>query len=259
MKLNFTRKGNGRPLLLIHGLGGSSKSWDNIVDTLALNREVIAIDLPGFGDTPPLEGEVTMSRLADAVTTFLKENNLIGIDAVGSSMGARLVLELARRQNILGKVISLDPGGFWKGLETRFFFLSIYISIRLIRLLKSFLKIISYSKMGRSILLLQFSANPQKLPGAIVLSELNDYVKSKSFDSLLWNLAYGEKQQGTSAGSINDSIVIVWGKKDRVCFPSQAKRALAKFPGAKLIWLEDCGHFPHWDKPEETVKIILEN
>ncbi|HEX8549086.1 MAG TPA: hypothetical protein VF691_19120 [Cytophagaceae bacterium] len=55
------------------------------------------------------------------MNAFIKENNLKGIDAVGSSMGARLVLELARPQTVVGKVISLDSGGFWKGLETHFF------------------------------------------------------------------------------------------------------------------------------------------
>jgi pimeloyl-ACP methyl ester carboxylesterase len=42
-----------------------------------------------------------------------------------------------------------------------------------------------------------------------------------------------------------------------VCLPRQAERALARFPDAKLHWFEDCGHFPMWDKPAETVQVIL--
>ena len=84
--MNYVRRGAGKPLLLIHGLGGSWRS-----------RKVIAVDLPGFGATPPLPGEVSIRTLSDTLTEFLVANELTGIDAVGNSMGARLVLELARR------------------------------------------------------------------------------------------------------------------------------------------------------------------
>ena len=84
--------------------GGSWRSWNTILAELAGEREVIAVDLPGFGATPPLDGEVSIRTLADAVTDFLHANDLIGIDVVGSSMGARLVLELARRGGVLGGV-----------------------------------------------------------------------------------------------------------------------------------------------------------
>ncbi|MFD1730482.1 alpha/beta fold hydrolase [Deinococcus malanensis] len=97
MHFNVVRRGQGKPLLLIHGLGSSWRSWEPVLDVLSAQREVIALDLPGFGHTPPLPGKATFQRLADAVTDFLHQENLIGVDAVGSSMGARLVLELARR------------------------------------------------------------------------------------------------------------------------------------------------------------------
>jgi len=95
---------------------------------------VIAVDLPGFGETPPLSGEVSIRTLADALTGSLRSNGLLGVDAVGSSMGARLVLELARRGGTLGAVVSLDPGGFWRGWERHVFYASIWASIRLVRL-----------------------------------------------------------------------------------------------------------------------------
>ena len=117
MNMNHLRMGSGKPLLLIHGLGGSARSWSTICSALAERREVIAVDLPGFGATPPLAGETSIRSLSDAVTAFLDAQGLRGIDAVGSSMGARLVLELARRGGVLGSVVSLDPGGFWRGWE----------------------------------------------------------------------------------------------------------------------------------------------
>jgi pimeloyl-ACP methyl ester carboxylesterase len=51
--------------------------------------------------------------------------------------------------------------------------------------------------------------------------------------------------------------VIGWGKQDRVCLPSQAKKALELFPDATLHWFNKCGHFPQWDQPAQTINLIL--
>ncbi len=255
--MNYMRHGTGKPLLLIHGLGGSWRSWRPILDNLAVTREVIAVDLPGFGATPPLPGEVSIRTLADAVTEFVHQNKLTGIDAVGSSMGARLVLELARRGGVLGGVVSLDPGGFWRGWERHAFYSSIYLSIRLVRLLQPVMPLITGNAIGRTLLFAQFSAHPWRLSPQVTFEEMRSYAASPSFDELLDQLAYGEPQQGAPLHSIRQPLVIGWGRQDRVCFPNQAQRALDLFPDARLHWFEHSGHFPQWDVPQETTRLIL--
>lgn len=258
MEMHHIRRGTGKPLLLIHGLGGSWRSWNPILDDLAVDREVIAIDLPGHGETPPLSGEMSIRTLADAITDFLTANNLIGIDAVGSSMGARLVLELARRQ-VLGVVISLDPGGFWLGWERHFFAISVALSIRLVQLLQPVMPLLTGTALGRTLLFAQFSAHPWKLSPQVTLDEMRTFAASPSSMELVYQLAYGEPQQGAPTNSIKRPLVIGWGRHDRVCFPNQATRAVELFPDAQLHWFENCGHFPQWDDPQETVRLILLN
>ncbi len=257
MQMHHVRRGAGRPLLLIHGLGGEWRSWSTVLDALAAQREVIAVDLPGFGETPPLPGEVSIATLSDAVTSFIEAQGLGGVDMVGSSMGARLVLELARR-GVGGAVVSLDPGGFWQGWERTFFATSIGVSIQLVRLLQPVMPLICNTAVGRTILFPQFSPRPWALRGGTTLTEMRAYARARSFDPLLHSLAHGPEQQGMPAGTARRPIVIGWGRQDRVCFPSQAPRAMAKFPDARLHWFEECGHFPHWDQPAETVRLILE-
>ncbi|MDB4962434.1 MAG: hydrolase [Myxococcales bacterium] len=256
--MHFIRRGTGRPLLLIHGLGGSWRSWETILDTLSAQREVIAVDLPGFGETPPRDGEVSIRTLADDVTDFLTAHKLGRIDGVGSSMGARLVIELARRGGVLGSVVALAPGGFWRGWERHAFHRSIAASIRVLRALRHSLPRLAHSRVGRTLLLAQFSAHPWQLSPRIVRDELLAYVSAPSFDPLLESLATGETQKGAPAGSLDRPLVIGWGRKDRVCFPWQAKRALAAFPDAQLHWFDSCGHYPHWDAPAETTQLILD-
>jgi pimeloyl-ACP methyl ester carboxylesterase len=256
-KMHHIRQGQGPPLLLIHGLGGSWRSWWPVLGALAAEREVIAVDLPGFGETPPLIGEVSIRTLADAMTTFLTEKNLLGVDAVGSSMAARLVLELARRGGVLGSVVSLDPGGFWDGWQRHAFYSSIWASVRLVRLLQPIMPALTRHVVTRTLLFAQFSAHPWRLSPQVLLSEMRSYAASLSFDELLRQLAYGETQQGATPGLLEHPVLIGWGRRDGVCFPSQARRAMRLFPEARFHWFNRCGHFPQWDVPEETVRVIL--
>ena len=256
MSMRCVRMGTGQPLLMLHGLGVSWRSWSTITGPLRQHRDLVLVDLPGFGETPPLSRPTSILSLADAVTTFLGEHGLYGVDVVGSSMGARLAMELARR-GVVGATVALDPGGFWRGMQRRLFYRSIWVSVRLVRLLQPVMPAMCGSRIGRSLLLSQFSARPWALPGAVVLEEMRSYAGARCFNQLLYSLAYGPEQQGAPAGSLSKPMVIGWGRQDRVCFPSEAQIAQTLFPDARLHWFDGCGHFPHWDQPEETVQLIL--
>lgn len=256
--MNYLRQGCGTPVLLVHGLGGSSRSWSPLLNPLICDRDVIAVDLPGSGATP-FNGEVSISSLADALTEFLVRNHLLGVDAVGSSLGARLVLELARRGGVIGSAVALSPCGFWQGVDRHAFYVSMFASIRMLRMLKPILPEMMETATGRSALLKQFSTHPERIPSRFALQELQSLTASNIVDDLLFQLAYGEEQRGAKFGSINDSLVIAWGRQDRICFPHQAQRALELFPDAKIRWLDQCGHYPAWDAPAETVQLIIEN
>jgi pimeloyl-ACP methyl ester carboxylesterase len=242
MQMHHVRRGAGKPLLLVHGLGGSGQSWETILDGLAAEREVIAVDLPGFGRTPPLRGEVSIATLTDAVASFIGQQGLTGVDTVGSSMGARMVLELARR-GVGGTAVALDPGGFWSAGE--------------LRALRPALPLLTGNPVTRTLLLAQFSARPWALSPDVPLRELRRFLESPSFDDALDALVDGPRQQGAPAGSVPGRVVIGWGRQDRVTLPRQAERAAALFPDAQLHWFDHCGHFPHWDAPRETTRLIL--
>lgn len=255
--MQYARHGNGRPLLLVHGLGGSRDSFDPITGALAAEREIIAPDLPGFGATPPPPGEVSIATLADALDAFIDEHDLDGVDCAGSSMGARLVLELARRGRV-GATVALNPGGFWNQRERRVFGASVAASIKLVRALQPAMPALTHSPIGRSVLFAQFSAAPWRLPGDVLLREMRSFAAAPSFDAALHALVHGPSQDGMAAGTARGPIVIGWGRRDLVCLPRQAKRAIRRFPDARLRWFERCGHFPQWDRPDEATRLILE-
>lgn len=257
MDMHFERFGAGKPLLLIHGLGSTWQTWEPVLPGLSAHREVIAVDLPGFGATPPLEGEVTIAGLADAISAFIDTHGLEGVDLLGSSVGARLVLELARR-GVGGHAVALNPGGFWSPAQRTGFGLSIGASIRLIRALQPVLPALTRHRATRTVLLAQLSAHPWALDPDLVLGELRTWATAPSYDALLEALVQGPDQEGSTGAQTPGDVVIGWGRQDRVVTPSQAHRACQQFPDAELYWFDSCGHFPMWDQPAETVQLVLD-
>lgn len=253
--MHHVQHGTGKKLLLVHGLGGSWQSWGTILEALSAQRTVIAIDLPGHGDTPAEADSGTFNGLVGSVERYIADNGLTGIDVVGSSMGARIVLELARRGGV-GNVVALDPGGFWRGWERRFFKVTIGLSGRLLRAIRPGLRGLSKNAASRSALLAQLSVRPWALDPQVVATELTRLSTTPTFDALVKDLSEGPEQTGPAAPSTG-RMVIGWGRQDRLCLPRQAVRASAAFPSAQLHWFERSGHFPMWDRPDETVAVIL--
>lgn len=225
------------------------------MDLLSAERRVMAIDLPGHGDTPATPDSGGFTGLVDAVEQHIADSGLARVDLVGSSMGARLVLELARRGGV-GNVVALDPGGFWRGWERGFFRTTIGLSGKLLRAIRPALPAVSRSAALRTALLAQLSARPWALDPGLVETELTGLTKTPTFDALVRDLAEGPEQRGPAADP-GKRIAIGWGRQDRLCLPRQAARAKAAFPSAEMHWFDDCGHFPMWDKPEETTALIL--
>lgn len=104
----------------------------------------------------------------------------------------------------------------------------------------------------------QLSPRPRDLPQSVLLTEMRNYARSPSFDELLADLVKSPMQEGIARGVHPKPVVIGWGRSDRVTLPRQAARAIARFPDARLHWFERSGHFPMWDEPEETVRLILQ-
>src|SRR4051812_50073793 len=72
--LHHVRRGSGPPLVLLHGLGMDWRGWEPLLDRLAAEREVIAVDLPGHGGSPPLDRRPDCYALTDAVAQLIGDS-----------------------------------------------------------------------------------------------------------------------------------------------------------------------------------------
>jgi pimeloyl-ACP methyl ester carboxylesterase len=251
--LSSSRSGSGSPLVLVHGLGARQASWDPVLPGLVATREVVTVDLPGHGATAALSGPLTLDRLTDELQSWLVAQDLAGADLVGSSMGARMVLELARR-GVGRHVVALDPGGFWTAAEKRVFATSVKASFALVKGLRPALPALAGSAVGRTALLPQFSPRPWAVPAEVALADLRSIAETPALFRTLQALVDSGPQLG---GPTPGRVLLGWGRRDRVTLPRQAARAQAAFPQATLHWFDHCGHFPTWDRPQETVRAVL--
>src|SRR5205807_2446115 len=120
--LAYEVSGSGEPILLLHGLGGRRGVWQEIRPILAREHQVIAVDLPGFGESPPLAdaGVPIIPAQAYAVEQLLDELRIGRTHIAGNSLGGWLAFELARRGRA-HSVTALSPAGLWTSLEARWF------------------------------------------------------------------------------------------------------------------------------------------
>ncbi|GHG15593.1 hypothetical protein GCM10018777_31700 [Streptomyces albogriseolus] len=96
--LSYARVGRGEPLLLLHGIGHHRQAWDPVVDILATEREVIAVDLPGFGDSPALPDGLDhdLPTMTAALGGLCEALELDRPHVAGNSLGGLLALEMGR-------------------------------------------------------------------------------------------------------------------------------------------------------------------
>ena len=109
-QLNYERRGAGPPLVLLHGIGHRWQAWEPVLDRLAAKHDVIAVDLPGFGKSAPLDGPSGIAEIAAALTAFFGQLGLDRPHVAGNSLGGAIALELAAGGHV-SSATALSPAG----------------------------------------------------------------------------------------------------------------------------------------------------
>ncbi len=107
------RRGSGRPVfVLIHGIGLGRSVFEDLTENLDRAAEVIAVDLPGYGEAPEPPRVLTMERTADLVAAYLRDCVDEPVVLIGHSMGAQVAIEVAvRHPSVIERLVLVGPGG----------------------------------------------------------------------------------------------------------------------------------------------------
>jgi pimeloyl-ACP methyl ester carboxylesterase len=256
MELGHDRSGTGEPLVLIHGIGSRRQVWDPVIDRLAQHHDVVALDLPGFGESPmpPPGTPPGTGSLASLVHDFLVT---LGVDrphVAGNSLGGLIALELARRGQVRSAA-ALSPAGFANRPEMTAARASLWLSVRAARLMAPYADRLMEPAVGRVVAFDLFVAHPTRVPPADAAASVRALASAPWFDATLpaigtFDLAPGE--------TIDVPVTVAWAQKDRVLFPRQARRAAHAIPRARMIILRGCGHVPTYDDPDQVAQVLLD-
>jgi pimeloyl-ACP methyl ester carboxylesterase len=257
MQLNHYRNGSGEPLVLIHGIGSRWQIWEPVLDRLVGHRDVIALDLPGFGGSamPPPGTPPGPESLTTLVHEFLV--NELGVErphVAGNSLGGLIAFELARRGQVRS-ANGISPAGFASGPEAAMAQGSLWAGVRLARRIGPAGDRLLRSRPARIAAIGQLVGHPTRMPAADAAANLRALAAAPWFDATLPTLRAGDFRGGED---ITVPVTIAWGDKDRVLLPRQALRAARLIPRARMVTLRDCGHVPTFDDPEQVARVILE-
>ena len=254
MALAHVRRGSGPPLALIHGIGSQWQMWEPVLDRVCREREVVALDLPGFGDSEEHRARPTVGALAGAAAEFLDGLGLAGAHVAGNSLGGGVALQLARI-GAARSATALSPAGFVNDREGRYARALLMESRRIAKLTEAHADLACAGRVRRTLSFSHLAAKPWKIPPDQAAGALRNLANSPGFETTFEAI---EDFRWTGPEP-SCPVTVAWGAKDRILIYSrQAPRARRRLPGARHVTLTGCGHVPTWDDPEQVARVLLE-
>jgi pimeloyl-ACP methyl ester carboxylesterase len=253
MDVRTVQRGSGEPYVLIHGIGSRAEVWEPVMDALAERFSVVAVDLPGFGQSRAQVERPTIDRQADAFTQWLADEGLSGCHVGGNSMGGAISLELARR-GAVRSAVAVAPAGFWTPRERRWCQDSLARAKAQIQMLRPLLGPIVSNPVGRTLFGWQVFGRPWAVPAREMEATAEAVLAAEAFDEAL---ALFDEYTFHDAQELDGvPVMVVWGSRDRLLLARQAARARRVLPGARHEWLNGAGHLPMWDAPGAVASLL---
>jgi pimeloyl-ACP methyl ester carboxylesterase len=240
------RRGSGPPLVLLHPLGADRGVWAPVLDRLAAQRDVIAPDLPGFGESPALAGEPTPARLAGAVRAFVTAE--LGIErfhVAGNSLGGWVALALALDAATVLSVTAIAPAGLWaRPLGPR-----PSAARRAAALAAPLAGPLTRSARARRAILAGSVGHPERVPPADAARLVRAYGRAPGFPAVNAAMRAGTFRD---LDRITVPVTLAWPALDRL-----VARPRHLPPAVRSVTLTDCGHIPTWDDPAAVSALLL--
>jgi len=256
LSLVHDRGGSGEPLVLVHGIGSCWRCWDPVVPLLREHHDVIALDLPGYGESPAVNGEPTVYAITDALEEALVAAGLEDAHLVGNSLGGWIVAELAAHGRAK-TAVAISPAGLATQREIAFAKGTLGPAQRIARRIAPMADRLVATRPARALLFNQMHARPWRVEPDSAAHQLRMLAGSESFvDTLEWACSSGAQPRGLDR--IACPFRILWGTRDLVLPYRQAKRWERLVPDAELVTLKGLGHLPMADDPKLVAKSILE-
>ncbi len=254
----FHRGGSGEPLVLVHGFTATWEIWEPIIAPLEERFEVFIPTLPMHAGGPAIDGEPSVDLLLESTEALLDEAGIETAHIVGNSLGGYVALRLAANGRAR-TVNALAPAGGWAEGdpalgETMDLFQQMQPMI--LAAAENADEVVA-SPEGRAVVVQFLSENPEVVSA--------DLAKKILLGAAGCSEAIALAEMGRTADwsfdldAIGCPTRIVWGTADKIlAWPGAAARYRDGLPDADWVILDDVGHCPMLDVPDETATLIVD-
>jgi pimeloyl-ACP methyl ester carboxylesterase len=255
----YVARGEGKPLILIHGYGAAIWVWEKQIDLLSQSHRVYAVDLigHGFSDRPRIP--YTPSTYIYFLKDFMEAAEIDQATLIGNSMGGGIAWAVAllfpKRVNRLVLIDCVPPDVLDRVRNDSF---------QMLRAIKDipFLPYLAFSAGNRNALkrLLHECVSDTRLITEEVLNRQYELLRTKGANWALYSTFKNAGQALEFKGKLSQirhPTLILWGEKDQVFPPSVGKILHQEMIGSKFQVIEKSGHIPMWETPDEVNQSIL--
>ncbi len=252
--LAFDREGTGPPLVLLHGTNSARSIWKPLVAQLRQQRELICVDLPAHGESPP--SSFAPPDWAREVAELMDALGLARAALVGHSCGGWTALELAKRGRA-SAVLALTPAGLWRRHSPLVTDALLAVNWRLGQVLGERVVLAPLgSRAGRRVALAQIAARPAEVPEDLAREMVATVLASKRFPE---HFRQTRRLRFTGGQEIAPSVPVrvVWGDRDRIARRGKSRHR-EELPAHTIVetWAR-CGHMVMWEAAERLRAAVL--
>ncbi len=256
--------------LFVHGLGGESLDWADVVHALADRVDGYALDLPGFGESPPAVAGHALHVHASAVVDVIEAIGRGPVHLVGNSLGGSVVTRVAAEHPELVKTLTLLSPAM-PDLRPRMWSWQLLIAL--------------VPGVGARIVNAALRGDPERMarrvfwlcygdPHAVTDQRRSDVVAAarrrselaysgavyrSSLRSLVAAyLQVGRRRLWRQARRVSVPTLLMYGGRDKLVDPRMAKRAELTFPNSRTVLMLDAGHVAHLEFPDRVAATLRE-
>jgi pimeloyl-ACP methyl ester carboxylesterase len=259
----FRIAGSGPVILLIHGIGDNSTTWETVQSKLAQRFTVIAVDLLGHGQSDKPRADYSIAAYANGMRDLLSVLDIERATVIGHSLGGGVAMQFAYQfPQLVERLVLVGAGGVTKDVNVALRLASLPLGSEALALLRLPLVLPALQIFGRAAgLVLGSTAVGRDLPDVLrILADLPEPMASSAFTRTLRAVVDWRGQSVTMLDRCyltqSVPVQIVWGAEDVVVPVSHARMAHAAMPGSRLEVFENSGHFPFHDDPARFIEVV---
>lgn len=259
----YIEAGKGKPVILLHGLGATNSSMLTTLLELSRDHRVIAPDLPGFGDSHKPVRSYDAGFYARWLVGFMNELGIDRAHVIGNSMGGRVAVEtaLAAPERVDRLALLAPSSAFIKGRQYE----------QVVRFLRPELALVPLRLPRKTVVgsIKRLFHRPERLADAWYQSAADEFIRvfssprgRISFFSAARQIylerPFGEAGFWDRLPELQRPALFIWGEHDWLV-PAKFERHVERcLPDAPSVVLEDCGHVPQFELPDETHRLVRE-